>query len=175
MPRPSQRDRILDAYTDLVVDAGPETVTLDAVAAAAGVSKGGLLYHFGSREALLDGLLDRARELNDADLATARAADEGVSRYYLRTSVDDPAAGSAVYRATVAMIKLAATEPRAAETTRRCMAGWRAAMTEELGDPLAADIVATVGDGIYLRSIVGDGSPGLVDAVEEVIRRAERS
>lgn len=172
MPRPSQRDRILDAYTDLVVTSGPETVTLDAVAAAAGVSKGGLLYHFGSREALLDGLLERARELNDADLATARTAPEGVVRYYLRTSFDQPATSSPVYRATVALIKLATTEPRAAEATRRCLAGWRAALTEELGDPLAADILATVGDGIYLRAIVGDSSEGIGDALEEVIRRA---
>lgn len=172
MPRPSQRDRILDAYTDLVVTSGPETVTLDAVAAAAGVSKGGLLYHFGSREALLDGLLARARELNDADLAAARAAPEGVVRYYLRTSVDEPAAASPVYRATVALIKLATTAPRAAEATRQCLAGWRSALTDELGDPLAADILATVGDGIYLRAIVGDSSAGIGAALEEVIRRA---
>jgi AcrR family transcriptional regulator len=171
VPRPSQRDRILDAYTDLVVTTGPETVTLDAVATAAGVSKGGLLYHFGSREALLDGLLDRARELTEADLARACAADEGVARYYLRTSFSDPAAGSPVYRATVAMIKLSTTEPRAAEVTRRCMTGWRDALTEELGDPLAADLIAGLGDGIYLRAIVGDSSDGIVDAVEEVLER----
>ncbi|HSK61943.1 MAG TPA: TetR/AcrR family transcriptional regulator [Actinomycetospora sp.] len=172
MPRPSQRDRILDAYTELVVTSGPETVTLEAVAAAAGVSKGGLLYHFGSREALLEGLLERARGLNDDDLATARAAPEGVARYYLRTSVDEPVAGSPVYRATVALIKLSTTEPRAAETTRRCLAGWRAALTEDLGDPLSADLVAAVGDGIYLRAIVGDSSEGLGAAVDEVLRRA---
>jgi AcrR family transcriptional regulator len=172
VPRPSQRDRILDAYTDLVVTSGPETVTLDAVASAAGVSKGGLLYHFGSREALLEGLLARARALNDDDLAAARSAPEGVARYYLRTSVDEPAAASPVYRATVTLIKLATTEPRAAEATRRCLAGWRAALTDELGDPFAADLVAAVGDGIYLRAIVGDSSEGLGSAIEEVLRRA---
>jgi AcrR family transcriptional regulator len=172
VPRPSQRDRILDAYTDLVVTSGPETVTLDAVAAAAGVSKGGLLYHFGSREALLEGLLDRGRELADADLAAARAAPEGIARYYLRTSVDEPAAGSPVYRTTVAMIKLSTTEPRAAEVTRRCLEAWRAALAEELADPLAADLVAAVGDGIYLRAIVGESSRALGAAVEEVLRRA---
>jgi AcrR family transcriptional regulator len=172
VPRPSQRDRILDAYTELVVTSGPETVTLEAVATAAGVSKGGLLYHFGSREALLEGLLERARGLNDDDLATARAAPEGFARYYLRTSVDEPAAGSPVYRATVALIKLSTTEPRAAETTRRCLAGWRAALTEDLGDPLSADMVAAVGDGIYLRAIVGDSSEGLGAAIDEVLRRA---
>ncbi|MHC1561103.1 TetR/AcrR family transcriptional regulator [Actinomycetospora sp. C-140] len=172
MPRPSQRDRILDAYTDLVVTSGPETVTLDAVASAAGVSKGGLLYHFGSREALLEGLLDRCRTLTDADLAAARAAPEGIARYYLRTSIDDPAAGSAVYRTTVAMIKLSTTEPRAAEVTRRCMTGWRTALVEELGDGLAADLVAALGDGIYLRAIVGQSSAELGAAAEELLRRA---
>ena len=37
---------------------GAAALTLDAVAAEAGVSKGGVLYHFGSKRALIDGLLD---------------------------------------------------------------------------------------------------------------------
>lgn len=50
--RPSARDKILDATLALVVEIGPETLTLDAVAARAGVSKGGLLYHFPFKEDL---------------------------------------------------------------------------------------------------------------------------
>lgn len=161
MPRPSQRDRILDAYVDIVVRSGPEVVTLEGVASAAGVSKGGLLYHFGSREALLEGLLERGRALNEADIANARASPEGVARYYLRTSVDDPGADSAMYRAMVALFKLATTEPRAAEATRACMAAWQEALEVELGDRLTAQLVAVIGDGIYLRAIAGDASEGL--------------
>ncbi len=42
-------------------------MTLEAVAAAAGVSKGGLLYHFPTKEALLSALVDSAcREFNQA-------------------------------------------------------------------------------------------------------------
>jgi len=48
VPRPSNRARLLDAYEELLVSGVGATVTLDAVAAAAGVSKGGLLYHFPS-------------------------------------------------------------------------------------------------------------------------------
>ncbi len=39
----SARDRVLDAYETLLIEAGPAAATLDAVAAGAGVSKGGLL------------------------------------------------------------------------------------------------------------------------------------
>ena len=172
MPRPSQRDRILDAYTDLVVTSGPETVTLDAVASAAGVSKGGLLYHFGSREALLEGLLARARALNDDDLAAARSAPEGVARYYLRTSVDEPAAVSPVYRATVALIKLATTEPRAAEATRRCLAGWRAALTERARRPLRRRPGGRGGRRHLPARDRRRLQRGLGGAIEEVLRRA---
>ncbi len=53
------RDRILDAADELVTAAGAGNLTLDAVAHAAGVSKGGLLYHFPSKDALLAGMVER--------------------------------------------------------------------------------------------------------------------
>jgi AcrR family transcriptional regulator len=51
--RPSARDKILDATLELIGDIGVPAVTLDGVAARAGVSKGGLLYHFRFKEELL--------------------------------------------------------------------------------------------------------------------------
>ena len=171
MARPSQRDRVLDAYTAHVVTSGPEAVTLEAVARGAGVSKGGLLYHFPSKDALLGGLLDRARALNDGDVVRARESPEGIARYYLRTSVDDPAAGSELYRLMIALYKLSTTEPRAAATTRECMATWQTALTEELGDPLTAQLVAVVGDGIYLRAVVGETSEALGRDWEALLAR----
>lgn len=62
MARPSQRDSLLDAAEDVVLEAGAARLTLDAVAARAGVSKGGLLYHFPSKEALLAGMVERLVE-----------------------------------------------------------------------------------------------------------------
>lgn len=53
------RDRILDAAERVVGEVGAARITLDVVAQAAGVSKGGLLYHFPSKESLLEALAHR--------------------------------------------------------------------------------------------------------------------
>jgi AcrR family transcriptional regulator len=57
--RPSSRERILDAAAELVGEVGAGRLTLDAVADRAGLSKGGLLYNFPTKEALLEGMLER--------------------------------------------------------------------------------------------------------------------
>lgn len=50
---------ILDAAAKLVARKGSSHLTIDAVAAEAGLSKGGVLYHFPSKEALLVGMLEQ--------------------------------------------------------------------------------------------------------------------
>lgn len=64
--RASNRDGILDALESLVTEGSVHDVTLDGVAARAGITKGGLIYHFKSKEALLHGLVERMRERVDA-------------------------------------------------------------------------------------------------------------
>jgi AcrR family transcriptional regulator len=63
------RERLLDAAERVVVEAGATHLTLDAVAKSARVSKGGLLYHFPSKEALLEGMLERHFRDVDAQVA----------------------------------------------------------------------------------------------------------
>lgn len=53
------KEAILDAAEDVVVESGAVHMTLDAVCARAGVSKGGLLYHFPNKESLIDSMLIR--------------------------------------------------------------------------------------------------------------------
>ncbi len=53
------RETILDAAEEVVIETGARYLTLDAVAAKAGVSRGGLIYHFQNKEALLHAMLDR--------------------------------------------------------------------------------------------------------------------
>ena len=59
----SARDALLSAYQSLLLAEGERAATLEAVAAEAGVSKGGLLYHFRSKDALAEALIDRLDEL----------------------------------------------------------------------------------------------------------------
>ena len=54
------RDRILAAAKTLVEQVGPRAVTMDAVAAAAGVGKGTLFRRYASREGLMAAVLDHS-------------------------------------------------------------------------------------------------------------------
>ncbi|PSC06188.1 TetR/AcrR family transcriptional regulator [Alsobacter soli] len=57
--RSNSRDRILDAASEIVCEVGAGKLTLDAVAQRAGLSKGGLLYNFPSKDALLAAMVER--------------------------------------------------------------------------------------------------------------------
>jgi AcrR family transcriptional regulator len=57
--RGSSRDKLIEAAATLVAEQGVQSLTMDAVAAAAGVTKGGLIYHFKTREDLLGALVSR--------------------------------------------------------------------------------------------------------------------
>lgn len=52
-------EALLDATESVVAQRGAASLTLDAVATAAGVSKGGLLHHFPTKECLIDAVIDR--------------------------------------------------------------------------------------------------------------------
>jgi AcrR family transcriptional regulator len=71
---PSARDRILNAAEEVVAEQGAGHMTMDAVAARAGVSKGGLIYHFPSLRDLLQAMLKRFVEQVDLKVEAARAA-----------------------------------------------------------------------------------------------------
>lgn len=65
MARPSCKKQILDAAESIVIDSGAAHLTLDAVAERCGISKGGLIYHFPTKEALLTGMIARLEEKID--------------------------------------------------------------------------------------------------------------
>lgn len=66
--RTSNRDALLDALETLITEGSVHDVTLDGVAALAGVTKSGLIYHFKSKEALLGAMVERMRANLDSYL-----------------------------------------------------------------------------------------------------------
>lgn len=55
-------ETILDAAESVVAARGIGNLTLDGVAAKAGISKGGLLHHFPSKDALIEAMVTRSAE-----------------------------------------------------------------------------------------------------------------
>jgi AcrR family transcriptional regulator len=94
--RPKQphliRDRLLSATIDLLVEEGIGAVTLNSVAARAGVSKGGLQHHFSSKQELLEALSAQVLQHFKGQVATLAETDAEIhgrnTRAYLRASAD---------------------------------------------------------------------------------------
>lgn len=70
IPKENVRVRILRAAEALTSENGAGNMSLDAVAARAGVSKGGLLYHFPSKAKLLEALVEGFVEQFEAELTS---------------------------------------------------------------------------------------------------------
>lgn len=157
----SARDRVLDAYEELLAEQSERAATLDAVAARAGVSKGGLLYHFASKEALASGVLDRFADLIEDDIRRMREAEDGPVDYFLRTSIPTD---SRFERAIVAIARLAqAADPRARDALASAQRRWLEVLQEAVGDPLVARTIMLIGDGMYYNT-------ALLPAANNVLR-----
>jgi AcrR family transcriptional regulator len=87
-PRGSSRERLLDAAADLITRHGVQDLTLDAVATAAGVTKGGLIYHFKTKDELLGALVERMIEQLDRR-QRAKAARRGTTKSALLLALVD--------------------------------------------------------------------------------------
>lgn len=94
---PSTRQKILDAAIEAFGSRGYDAVSLDALADEIGVSKQTVLYHFGSKENVLDGAITHAAQeltavIEDRISHTAGwPAIEAVVRAVFRVAVRRPA------------------------------------------------------------------------------------
>ncbi|QCQ16261.1 TetR/AcrR family transcriptional regulator [Microbacterium sp. RG1] len=176
---PRARELVLDAFERLLVTEGERSATMDATARAAGVSKGGLLYHFGSKDALETGLLERLHVLVEEDLDRMSASAEGPVAYFVRTSAmsDDE-----LDRALVAVSRLAQGGHAAAGAALRTIRDrWADALRAHVASEAALDLVMLVSDGLYFNNALeGDGVAGptptgaAMDALVEIVTRAAR-
>ncbi|WP_298741527.1 TetR/AcrR family transcriptional regulator [uncultured Microbacterium sp.] len=176
---PRARESVLDAFEHLLIDDGERAATMDAAARAAGVSKGGLLYHFASKDALEQGLLDRLSALVDADVAAMANAPEGPVAFFLRTSVMD---GDPLDRALIAASRLAqGGHTDATEALRQVRSRWEEALRPHVHDETALALVLLVSDGLYFNNALtvagatgpvprGPALDALVTLVESAVR-----
>jgi AcrR family transcriptional regulator len=164
---PRARESVLDAFETILIDEGERGATMDATSRAAGVSKGGLLYHFASKDALEAGLIERLDALVDEDIAAIISAPEGAVVYFLRSSVmqNDP-----LDRAIIATSRLAQGGNAAASAAlREIRERWEAAIRPHIRDQAALDLVMLVSDGLYFNNALDGGAiPGPVPRGEDL-------
>src|SRR3546814_15074706 len=72
-PRTIDRDAVLDAAQRVVARDGAAGLTLEAVAAEAGISKASVLYDYGTKQALIKALLERRIAAEDSRIGELEA------------------------------------------------------------------------------------------------------
>lgn len=147
---PLARERVLNAFESILIEDGERTATLDATAKAAGVSKGGLLYHFASKDELAAGMIAHLEHLVTEDIVEMTAAHDGPVAYYLRTSIMENAP---LDRALIAVSRLAqGGSTAAAGALRHTRRRWGDTLRPHVRDETALDLVLFVSDGLYFNN-----------------------
>ncbi|HEV7948298.1 MAG TPA: helix-turn-helix domain-containing protein [Glaciihabitans sp.] len=161
--RDSARGALLDAFQELLVETGGTSATLDEVAKRAGVTKGGLLYHFASRKVLEGALLDRLEELLVAEYDRMRSAPHGAAAYYVSLAeyINSP-----LDRATLAVGHLVTRNERAQSLVRTMRRQYFQLLFNDLHDAALARATMLIADGLYWDAVtVGEQFEDELDVV----------
>jgi len=169
------RRALLDAATRLAVEGGVASVTVQAVSEAAGVTKGGFLHHFPSKQALVTAVFEELLETIDRDLDARLAADPKpygrFSRAYVEAVFDmDPDTDGGAW-AALSMSWL--TDPG----LRALWAGWFQARVDhhrDTDDSVALTMVRMAADGVWLADLAGVSVEDREALRERLIRATRR-
>jgi AcrR family transcriptional regulator len=144
-----KKDALLDAAEALLSEQGTTALTLTAVADRAGVSKGGLLYHFPTKEALIKGLVTRVIE--EFDTLVDRYDDGTPGSYgraYVEATFEILTGEARAYRRWSA-VTAAATDPEVAAPLNEAMTRWHARPPESDPDPATTMVVRLAAEGLW--------------------------
>ena len=158
MTQTDTRTRVLHAAGRVVLRQGVRALTLESVAKEAGVSKGGLLYHFASKDALLTGMVGEFVELIEGRMAEAMDSDDAPGRWtraYLDAATVDRAGDDPMDRLATAMLAAGASNTGLLQPLYARQRTWQDAQREDGIDPATAALVRLAADGLWMNDLFG--------------------
>ena len=169
-----QLEKVLDAAEAVVVRYGIANLTLDAVAAEAGMSKGGLLHHFPSKDRLVEALVTRCAENWRAQYIAAYArAPEGpgrMARALLTHCLSDAQNWTdQLRRSSSAVFAALAQNPALIEPMRAVYSDLHRRIAEDGLPPGVGEAVVAATDGLWLDWVLG-----LVPVNQDLVVRVRR-
>jgi AcrR family transcriptional regulator len=172
------RERLLQAAERLILRDGVAKMTLDAVSKEAGVSKGGLLYHFPTKDALIKGMIERFIERFEGDIEVNLRDEEGVGswiRAYAKATFA-PSERQQNLSVTPALVAAAANDPKLADPLRERYEFWQRQVEGDGLEPALATLMRLAIDGAWLAELFGLAPPSekLRDGVLEQLLHLSR-
>ena len=154
------QDTILDATEAVVTRQGIANLTLDAVAAEARLSKGGLLHHFPSKDRLVEALVSRSAEnWRSCYMEAYKRTSEGPGRM-ARALLDHCLSDAKCWteelrRSSSAVFAALAQNPALIEPMRTVYADLHRRIAEDGLPPGVGESVAAAIDGLWLDWVLG--------------------
>jgi AcrR family transcriptional regulator len=152
------RESLLNAAGEVVLRLGADALTLDAVAKEAGVSKGGLLYHFPNKEALLTSmvanLIAEFEQLLELELTregdlTAKGA---WLRAYIRAGDAFDCQSAAIQSGLLAAV---AKDSKLLQPYQEASIRWHQQVSNCGIAPLKAGVILLASDGLSWNQLLG--------------------
>lgn len=166
MPPSSRKEALLAAAYAVVEGKGGAALTLDAVAAEAGLSKGGVLYHFPTKEALIVAMIQEELDSTDRAVEAALAAESAAAggaprpgafaRAYVKASF---AALEATNCGLGGLLAAIANDPAMLDGYRSRTRTWRGKFAADGLDPMIAEIVRLTTDSLFYSDLIDAAMP----------------
>ncbi|MEH2141604.1 TetR/AcrR family transcriptional regulator [Nostoc sp.] len=156
------RNALLEAAARVMVAHGSKALTLEAVAREAGVSKGGLLYHFPNKEALIAGMLQQLIDQKTASLKHELEQDDAPKtpghwlRAYIRSFENHNTHSSPMQSALLAAV---AENPELLKPWQEKFADWQRQIETSGLDPAIATLIRLALNGLSFTYLFGLGVP----------------
>jgi AcrR family transcriptional regulator len=180
---PSSRERLMAAAVQVALREGISAMTLDAVAKEAGVSKGGLLYHFASKDELLAAMLAHHADLCQKTIESRMASDPNPKGRWFRalvqtiTGAEGACSGlPEMPRFMIAMLAASATNPRLLDPIRERLKLARERLLEDGPNGLRQVALWPAVFGLNLwrhLGVLDDDDPVRQAIVAELLKLAE--
>ncbi len=171
MARPSNRASVLDAAIRVAAREPITTVTVDAVATEAGLTKPGVLYHFPSKDELLIAVQGHlAAEWEEQLIAAAGGTADETSPTDRVAAYARVAAQSAT-RAELVLLLEASANPAVSAPMRTVIDRWAPPLEAALDDPSLWPLVLVrlAADGLWLCAANEELSPTARRRIAEAI------
>lgn len=167
------REGLLDLSETIVRNEGAKALTIEALATAAGISKGGVQYSFHSKDELLHALVNRWTDRFDEVLELDRPSSpvELARRYIHAMRASQTAMGSRLAGLLVGYFQ----DPSNLDETREWYRGVIARLAGNTPEAQAARVAFLAVEGLFLTRIAGidgdDAWTALLDDIEAVMQR----
>lgn len=165
MARVSKKQYILESAASIINEQGADYLTLDAVAKKAGVSKGGLLYHFKSKEGLIQELVNYANNLYQEKVNKYVNSDSDESGQWLNAFIEvtrEHRTENAPI--TSGMLAAQGSNKLLLSPLRESYQDWQNHIESDGLDEVDATIIRLAVDGLWLSEIFG------ISAIDEKMR-----